>query len=205
MRRLLKRTLEVGLVRSGLTNLWPRISGGNVVVLGYHNIVPGGDAPRGDSSLHLTLPNFQAQLDLLNRTHTIVPLAELLTGREGLSGPLASITFDDAYRGTLELGVGELVGRGLSSTVFVSPGLLGSEGFWWDLVADPSRGSVPDEFRRHALGALGGRTDRSSSEPKPWASWGDPSRTFIVPHRKLKWRKWRVSHWCLWDPTHGAT
>jgi peptidoglycan/xylan/chitin deacetylase (PgdA/CDA1 family) len=160
MRSRLKRSLEIGLVRSGLAELWRRVSGKDAVVLAYHNVVPEGDRPLGDISLHLPLPSFLAQVDLLSENCTIVPLQELIVAVRHEGKPLAAITFDDAYRGALELGVPELIKRELPATVFVAPGLLGCEGFWWDQVADPSSGAVPPEFRRAAFRDFGGRQER---------------------------------------------
>jgi peptidoglycan/xylan/chitin deacetylase (PgdA/CDA1 family) len=67
------------------------------------------------------------------------------------------VTFDDAYRGAVTAGFAELARRDLPATVFVPPGLLGSEGFWWDRLAGP--GGLADEVRDHALDTLGGRGD----------------------------------------------
>jgi peptidoglycan/xylan/chitin deacetylase (PgdA/CDA1 family) len=67
-----------------------------------------------------------------------------------------ALTFDDAYRGSLEFGVREVVSRGLPALVFVSPGLLGTLGFWWDLLSDPGLGGVEPEVRKYALCSLGG-------------------------------------------------
>jgi peptidoglycan/xylan/chitin deacetylase (PgdA/CDA1 family) len=159
MHRLLKRSIELGLARFGLTGAWRRFSGRNGIVLAYHNIVPAGDVPVGDSSLHLPFPAFKAQVDLLSKTHVIVSLKEFLGSGAPYDKPMAAITFDDAYRGGMELGVTELIGRDIPVTVFVAPGLLDSEGFWWDLVADPSLGEVPAGFRDHAFETLGGRQE----------------------------------------------
>jgi len=159
MRRILKRTLELGLVRSGLADSWQRMLGWDAVVLAYHNVVPEGNSLLGDSSLHLPLAAFQAQVDLLSRSHAIVPLPDLLQAVPGRGRPLAAITFDDAYRGALELAVQELIRRGLPSTVFVPPGLLGCEGFWWDRLADPATGAIPRDFRLVAFHDLGGRQE----------------------------------------------
>jgi peptidoglycan/xylan/chitin deacetylase (PgdA/CDA1 family) len=70
--------------------------------------------------------------------------------------PRAVITFDDAYVGALVAGVEELERRGLPATFFVTPGFLGGEGFWWDLLADRGLGDARD----HCLWALQGRHDR---------------------------------------------
>ena len=109
MRGSLKRGAELALVRSGLAGAWRRASGRDVVVLAYHNVVPSGDNPAGDSSLHLPLSSFSAQIDVLCETHSVVPLRDLMGAGRRERKPLAAITFDDAYRGALELGLPELL------------------------------------------------------------------------------------------------
>lgn len=129
------------------------------MVLSYHNVVPDGHPRSGDSSLHLEVSSFRAQLDRLGNTHEVVSLDVLLRGSSEFERPAAVITFDDAYAGALEVGIPEVVTRGMPATVFISPGLLGSNGFWWDLLADPASGGLDSEVRRRALAEHGGRQE----------------------------------------------
>jgi peptidoglycan/xylan/chitin deacetylase (PgdA/CDA1 family) len=127
------------------------------MVLAYHNIVESDEPPVGDTSLHLPLREFRDQLDVLESYFEVVPL-HILLSREGRGGrPRVSITFDDAYRGSLRFGVPELLARNLPATVFVPPGLLGAMGFWWDLLAEDGPGGLSPEVRSFALEELGGR------------------------------------------------
>lgn len=182
LRSAARGALERVLVGSGAAARSRRREAGRVAVLAYHDVVPDREAGRGDVSLHLGLDRFRRQLDRLLETHRVVPLPEAVAGQEGAppgsggregeggssgervgggSGgpegrPAAALTFDDGYRGVLRHAVPELVARGLPATVFVCPGLLGEEGFWWDRVADTAQGPSP-ERRSRALGELGGR------------------------------------------------
>jgi peptidoglycan/xylan/chitin deacetylase (PgdA/CDA1 family) len=124
-------------------------------VLAYHNLLPTQTRAGGDSSLHLPLDRFCAQLDLLRDHFPVVSLAEIGT-RAPQGKPLVAITFDDAYRGALEFAVPELVARGLPATIFVCPGLIGEQGFWWDRLSQPG-GGLPDRLREQALGRWKGR------------------------------------------------
>jgi peptidoglycan/xylan/chitin deacetylase (PgdA/CDA1 family) len=119
--------------------------------------VPAGDPLLGDRSLHLPLDEFQPQLDLLETHFRVVPLQELLSSAGCGQKHTAAITFDDAYRGTLSLGVPELIKRGLPATIFVPPGLLGSRGFWWDRVSKDSEEGIPPSVREKALWDHAGR------------------------------------------------
>lgn len=135
---MLKRAVESALAR-GLRPWLERRSRASVAVLAYHNVVPEGGEPGADASLHLSFGDFRRQLDALEETHRVVSLEEALQALEAASPqetpqPQAVITFDDAYRGAMTCGLEELDRRGLPATVFVSPGVLGTEGMWWDRV-----------------------------------------------------------------------
>ncbi|MEQ9400308.1 MAG: polysaccharide deacetylase family protein [Longimicrobiales bacterium] len=161
LRDVAKRAVESAAVRSGLTARRLRSAVPSVVVLAYHNVVPAGEDPVGDLSLHVPQARFGEHLDLLVETHDVVSLdAAFSGGAQKEERPRAVITFDDAYRGTLTAGVEELTRRGLPATVFVPPGLLGTDGFWWDLLAPGGGRTLDDELRERALGTLGGMQDR---------------------------------------------
>lgn len=160
MRSLLIHTAETCLLGLGVDGLARRMNRGRTLVLAYHNIVPEGEEPYGDRSLHLQQAAFARQLDLLGETHEFVPVSELHGGGEPggkRSRPRVAVTFDDAYRGALTAGVEEIRRRGLPATVFVAPGLLGREAFWWDLLDPEAPTTAHGPPREHALTALGGR------------------------------------------------
>jgi peptidoglycan/xylan/chitin deacetylase (PgdA/CDA1 family) len=180
LRAHLKRVLEKVLAGLGTSTLRGRLHLRKVAILSYHNVVPDADPPLGDASLHLPLSRFRNQMDALVRHFRVVPLHTLLSGSVALEiegsdgtgeadGIRVAITFDDAYRGAIELGLPELASRGLPATAFVCPGLLGSAGFWWDRLADPAAGVVPAPLRRHVLETLGGRQE----EAVAWARRGN--------------------------------
>ncbi|HKV49938.1 MAG TPA: polysaccharide deacetylase family protein [Gemmatimonadaceae bacterium] len=124
----------------------------DVVILAYHNIVPKGAEVTGDRSLHLEQDAFARQLDVLARTHEIMPLPLALsagTARGNL--PAAAITFDDAYAGAVTAGVSELARRGLPATIFVAPAFLDGRPFWWDALALEHPLGMPTKIRDRAL------------------------------------------------------
>ena len=172
LRAHMKRALEKALFGLGVPVVGAYLNRRKVVILSYHNVVPDADPPVGDASLHMPLSRFQYQLDALDGYFQVVPLETLMADPVG-AGPRASsrpsdgpriqvaITFDDAYRGALTLGLAELGSRGLPSTVFVCPGLLGCDGFWWDRLADPAAGLVSRRVQSHVLNDLGGRQEKA--------------------------------------------
>lgn len=160
MKRTTKEWSERGLVAFRIPDLARKVRRRQALVLAYHNVVPDDCPPVGDRSLHLRLCDFRAQLDVLQATHDVVPLETLLEDPEESARPRAILTFDDAYRGALELAIPEIVDRGLPVTVFVSPGLLGSDAFWWDALAVGNGARLAPELRRRALAEMGGRQDR---------------------------------------------
>jgi peptidoglycan/xylan/chitin deacetylase (PgdA/CDA1 family) len=163
VRAFTKSTLERAIVISGAAGFLtrrPRYAG---LVLSYHDIVPAGDPPGGDLSLHLPQRQFAAQLDLLQRHAEVVPLPDLLDKRPLGPRPRVAITFDDAYRGAITAGVAELRARGLPATVFVAPGFLDGRSFWWDALA--TDGGLAFDVREHALTVCAGR----DSAVRAWA------------------------------------
>jgi len=165
LRTRAKATAETVLLSAGAAHLSRRLRSGQTLVLAYHNIVPAGERPGGDRSLHLPVARFTAQLDLLTRHHDVVPLDHLFTPAAG-PRPRAAVTFDDAYAGTLHAGIPELVRRGLPGTIFVCPAFLGGRTFWWDALTRPDHDGPAPALRRHALGPLAGR----DAEIRPWAA-----------------------------------
>lgn len=160
MRRRLKRLVEHGLVWSGVPRVALAGHRSRTLILAYHAIVPVGETPTGDVSLHLPQARFAAQLDALVRTHDVVPLAEALAPAPArATRPRVAITFDDAYQGAVSAGVFELSRRGVPATIFVPPGLLGGKRFWWDVLAPADGGALDPALRQRALAEWRGQGD----------------------------------------------
>lgn len=121
---------------------------GRSLVLAYHNVVEDSEPDHGDRSLHLPLSIFRRQLDLLQEQCCVIPLEEMVAGKTDARRPTVAITFDDAYRGAVELALPELLRRGLPATVFVAPGLLGVPVTWWDALGEASGGVAEGERDR---------------------------------------------------------
>jgi peptidoglycan/xylan/chitin deacetylase (PgdA/CDA1 family) len=150
-------------VESALTTLAPiarRVRGvrQDILILAYHNVVPGGERVVGERSLHVSREAFAAQLDVLRRTHDVIPLEAVAEPSRGRR-PRAVITFDDAYAGALTAGVAELEARRLPATVFVAPAYIPDQSFWWDALAG-GRGLLDDHIRATALIKYEGREGR---------------------------------------------
>ena len=170
--------MERVLLAAGAGRLSLAVRRARSLVLAYHNVVPAGASPVGDRSLHVAQDAFGQQLDLLRRSHEVVPLDALLDGTAG-GRPRAVITFDDAYRGALTVGLAELTARRLPATVFVAPGILGDQVTWWDALADHETGEVDPALRGVALKecrgmardvrALAARASRVARDMPAWA------------------------------------
>ena len=163
MRQAMKTLAERTLLHAGPAKLSRRSHRKRGLVLAYHNVVPDGERGDGDESLHLRRHRFAEQLDfLLEEAVQIVSLDKLMGVAQAPEAAdprrLVAITFDDAYRGAVEVGVEELVRRDLPATIFVVPGLLGGQTFWWDALSATDAG-LSHGARKAAVDAVGGRNE----------------------------------------------
>lgn len=190
IRSLVKRAIEIGLVGSGTAAILRRLHRTDAVILAYHNVVEDESPDAGDSALHLRRSDLINQLEMLARTHEIVPLDRLISeDRNVRARPRAALTFDDAYHGAVTIAVPEIAMRGHPVTVFVSPSFLDGGVFWWDALADSGGNGLDPETRAVVLDQLAGDTVRA----KQWAAgtgklWNDdlPATHKCVSTSKLE-------------------
>jgi peptidoglycan/xylan/chitin deacetylase (PgdA/CDA1 family) len=206
---VLKSLVERGLLAAGVAGAWRATRRGRTLVLAYHDVVPAGERPCGDRSLHLPQESFAAQLDALVATHDVVALStEALEPHRGR--PRAIITFDDAYRGALTVGLDELERRGLPATIFVSPGLFGTV-TWWDRLAEGPDGAVPAATRDAALSTHRGVAPAVEAAFGPgaralprWAQIGTETEVLAAgarPGIALGAHTWSHANLAVLDPT----
>jgi peptidoglycan/xylan/chitin deacetylase (PgdA/CDA1 family) len=148
MNPALKRAAEYVLLHGGVARAARGRMRGRSLVLAYHNVVPDGERPVGETSLHIPQRRFAEQLDALQHWCRVVPITDVLTDQDG--EPRAAITFDDAYLGAVTTGIAEVARRGLPATIFVATGRLEGNAFWWDSLA-PAGGEWKVHRRTHAL------------------------------------------------------
>jgi peptidoglycan/xylan/chitin deacetylase (PgdA/CDA1 family) len=139
------------IVSSGVPAITRRRLQNGALILAYHNVIPDGAPPGADVSLHLSRSVFASHLDRLVQTHSVVRLDEAIGGRSRNGKPLAAITFDDAYRGALTIGLEEMRARGLPATIFVAPAFLNDGVFWWDSLDWPAELVEGEQFRARAI------------------------------------------------------
>lgn len=161
VRSVLKGGFEAAVRFSGTAALARGMRRSRTLVLAYHNVIPGDWASSGDTSLHLPLRSFKEQLDLLQRVCEVVPLDTVLAEQRAGRRPRVAITFDDAYRGAVTIGVEELAKRGFPATIFVTPDFIGGRSFWWDAITERTgRLGLSPEFRELALNRYRGEDGR---------------------------------------------
>ena len=148
------------------------ISGTRGAILCFHGLHP--DRESGDSSMHLSLAQLDATLEIADHFADLVPLEDLverhLAGRSTTG--MVALTADDAYASWLDAEV-VLRRRRAPLTLFaVANALTSSSPFWWDrldhAVARASEDrwlsfedecGLPDAFR------AGHSTDRERTRP----------------------------------------
>lgn len=138
------------MVRSLAENLLihapPKVGNRDRLILAYHNVVDDAHVGVGDESLHMRVDKFEKQMKLITASADVVSVTELLSTSPMPTDRLAAITFDDAYRGALELALPICSALALATTVFVSPGLLGTVPAW-DILASMGKWTSADRER----------------------------------------------------------
>ena len=159
LRSFARRVLESTALAARAHLVARRGRRGRLLVLAYHNVIADRYDAGADLSLHLPLARFIAQVDALSETHRVVPLDAALSEDTDRAGafPEVAITFDDAYAGTIAHAVPVLAERQIPATIFVPPGRLGGQSFWWDEYSVAPE-SAARRFRAAAL-TEGGRSD----------------------------------------------
>lgn len=105
------------------------------LILMYHRVATVQHDPW---HLCVSPEHFGEQLDVLQRTANVVPLAQL-TERLQLADarPTVAITFDDGYLDNYTAALPLLQRFGTPATIFLATGLIGrSEPFWWDQLSE---------------------------------------------------------------------
>lgn len=108
--------------------------GGTALVLVYHRVT---ELERDPQLLAVTPGNFDAQMTLLAKRYSVLPLPELAAGIGSHHVPdrAVAVTFDDGYADNLLEATPPLERHGVPATVFVSSGYVESgREFWWDEV-----------------------------------------------------------------------
>jgi len=147
--------LQATLLRAAAT-LASRRGPGSLLVLIFHRVLPARDALLPDEP---DAADFSAQMDLIERNFSVLPLRAAVQRLRSNSLPARSlcITFDDGYANNCEVALPILKARGIPATVFVAPGFLSGGRMFNDTVIEAVR-RAPAEldltregFGRHAL------------------------------------------------------
>ncbi|WP_207432101.1 polysaccharide deacetylase family protein [Sabulibacter ruber] len=119
-------------MKTQLRYIYRRLFENKAMVLMYHRIAE----PTSDIwEIAVSPAHFEAQLQILKRVGTVVPLRELAEGvkNKRLKNNHIAITFDDGYADNYLTAKPILEKHGLPATFFVSTGNIGKEKeFWWD-------------------------------------------------------------------------
>ena len=157
MHPLVKQPLEWAISSPTIGWMTQHRVRGKRLILAYHGIIPEGQTPAGDRALFVAQRDFAMHLDLLAAEADVAPLDRIDDPGDGR--PRVAITFDDAYSGAVNEGVGELVKRNLPATIFVAPGRLNGHVFWWDALSTRHE-ALDERVRHHALHELAGADER---------------------------------------------
>jgi peptidoglycan/xylan/chitin deacetylase (PgdA/CDA1 family) len=153
VRLFLKRRAERVLSSKAVGSVTRYRVRGKRLILAYHGIIPEGEKPAGERALFIRQRDFAAHLDVLREVADVAALNDI--DQVGDGRPRVAITFDDAYKGAVREGVGELAKRQMPATIFVSPARLEGHVFWWDALSHDSLEPAA-AVREYAIRMLGG-------------------------------------------------
>lgn len=164
--------LASGLAHLGVLRLIERFARRDVLlVLNYHRIGDAAASPFYRPIYSATPDDFAAQMRSLARAFRVLSPDEfrsLLEGAPSPRGPLALVTFDDAYADQA-VAFEILASLGLSGFLFVPTGFIDrSRPPWWDLVAYALRRAPNRRFALEIPRSLEIDRDR---EPDDEAAW----------------------------------
>ena len=147
---MLKDLVKRGLYSSGLLGLYHRVRNARTLtVVMFHRVLDERD-PRWavcDPDYTLSVPVFQAALDVLRRHYNIVSLEQLRQARGGAALPPRALllTFDDGWADNAHYALPVLRRAGLPAAMFVVAGAVGRRRpfFQEQLVSAWRRGRLP--------------------------------------------------------------
>lgn len=163
----------------GVIALFRWVNRRRTAIVVYHAV---SLAPRNDDPLQVSQRDFEAQIRMLTRHYTVVGLGRALRALdqvESCSRPLAVVTFDDGYRSTIRRAVPIMRAYGVSATVFVPCGLVGTSRPQWH---DRVRRAIT-EFDRPELRITLKRVTRIAKIP------AEPFERNTFTYRLLEWLK----------------
>ncbi|HNX96665.1 MAG TPA: polysaccharide deacetylase family protein, partial [Candidatus Aminicenantes bacterium] len=141
VKRILKYTwahlwFDTGLLAlvEWLRNLRPR--GRPLAILMYHRVVPPEWARRvlSHPDIVVSAASFRQQVAFLAARYRVIPLADFVTAAQAGTPPPARavvLTFDDGWEDNYQTAFPVLRAAGLSATVFLTAGLIGSREMFW--------------------------------------------------------------------------
>jgi len=131
--RAAKQLLAVLTYRTGFLGLWWRIWGRRrrqqALIVMYHRVLsPDAGLDLSTAGIVVSTSTFQRQLELLVRLFQVVPLPVAAASDDP---NLCAITFDDGWADNHAQALPVLQRLGLTATVFVTTGFIGSTRLFW--------------------------------------------------------------------------
>jgi peptidoglycan/xylan/chitin deacetylase (PgdA/CDA1 family) len=131
--RAAKQIFAALAYRTGLLSLWWRTWGrqrrGQALIVMYHRVLaPDAGSDLSTAGIVVSTSTFERQLEVLARLFQVVPLrTAAASGDPGL----CAITFDDGWADNHAQALPVLQRLGLTATVFVTTGFIGSSRLFW--------------------------------------------------------------------------
>ena len=188
-----RRAIAAAAYRSGLLGQYLRAAlGDRALVLMYHRVLDDGADTSGiDPGMFVTRQSFEAQLQVLRESFTLVTIdaiGEWLAGRATFDRPPCALTFDDGWADNYTVAFPLLQRFDATATVFIVTGAVGTTDMMqWEQVREMERAGIA--FGSHTVthAELGRcqpdqiRRELADSRETINARLARPSRWFCFP------------------------
>ena len=134
LRSTIKRSVLTVAKFCGLFAVMRRLVRKRLLVLCYHSVISDDSPQDPRTNIAVTTRQFESQLQILHSCWRLVSLAELdaaLHGTVELPNYSVMVTFDDGFRNNVTLAAPLLRQYGISATVFLTTGFIGTTNMLW--------------------------------------------------------------------------
>ena len=153
-----------------------RLHAGRLVVLTFHRVRPGGEAPhqRAMRALDVAVPDFRRLLAWMRARYEPLALGDWLGRETPPARPAFAVTFDDGWADNYEHAFPVLRELGVPATVFLATGAVEDRvPFWWQVpgLSDAEIEAMKRRSHKWIEAQMAGRPDFRKAHAADFLTW----------------------------------